>query len=56
MSQEQVLGIIRHVLTTAGGIVVSKGLTDESTMTAIVGGVVALVGVFWSIASKKKAA
>lgn len=54
MSQEQVLGILRHVLTTVGGVAVSKGLTDESTMTAIVGGAVALIGVIWSIGSKKK--
>ena len=56
MSQDQVLGIVRHVLTTVGGIVVSKGITDTNTMTAIVGGVVAFVGVVWSITSKKKTA
>ena len=54
MSQEQVLGIVRHLLTTVGGIIVSKGITDEGTMTAIVGGLVAVVGVVWSIWSNKQ--
>ena len=54
MSQEQVLGIVRHLLTTVGGIIVSKGINDEGTMTAIVGGLVAVVGVVWSIWSNKQ--
>lgn len=54
MSQEQVLGMIRHILTTVGGIIVAKGVTDEGTMTAIVGGLVAVAGVVWSIWSNKQ--
>lgn len=54
MSQEQVLGIVRHLLTTVGGIIVSKGITDEGTMTTIVGGLVAVIGVVWSVWSNKK--
>ncbi len=55
MNQEQVLGIVRHVLTTVAGMAVAKGYADDSTATAIVGGVVALVGVVWSFLAKKKA-
>lgn len=54
MSKDQVLGIIRHVLTTAAGMVVAKGYADESAATAVVGGIVALAGLLWSYASKKK--
>ena len=54
MSQEQVLGILRHLLTTAGGVIVSKGVTDEATMTTIIGGIVAVAGIIWSVYSNKK--
>jgi len=53
MNKEQLLGILRHVLTFVGGIVVTKGLVDESLYTELVGGVMTLVGAVWSIVSKK---
>jgi hypothetical protein len=52
MNQDQYSGILRHILTIAAGIVVSKGYTDESTATTIVAGIVAALTVFWSIKSK----
>jgi hypothetical protein len=52
MNKDQVLGIIRHALTFVGGFLVMKGLVDESMVTEIVGGVVALVGSVWSIIAK----
>lgn len=54
MSQEQVMGILRHVLTIIGGVIVSKGLTDEGTMTVIIGGLTAIAGIIWSVYSNKK--
>lgn len=56
MSWEQVAGIIRHILTFGGGVVVSKGWLDEATMTAVVGAIVTIGGAVWSITSKKSAA
>jgi hypothetical protein len=53
MNKEQVLGLLRHVLTFVGGIVIAKGLIDESLYTELVGGVATLVGTVWSIVSKK---
>lgn len=53
LTQEQVLGIVRHALTFIGGIVVMKGLVDEATVTAIVGSAVTLTGAIWSIVAKK---
>lgn len=52
LTKEQVLGIIRHTLTFVGGIVVAKGLVDESTVTEIIGGVLTLTGAIWSIVAK----
>ncbi len=52
LSKEQILGIIRHALTFAGGIVVMKGLTDEATVTEVIGGVMTLTGAIWSIVEK----
>lgn len=56
MNPSVIAGIVRHVLTTAGGVLVTKGLTDEATVSAIVGGIVAAVGLIWSVLSKKKEA
>jgi hypothetical protein len=54
LTKEQLLGIVRHTLTFVGGIVVMKGLIDESTMFEISGGVLTLAGAIWSILNKKK--
>ena len=32
LTQEQVLGIIRHTLTFVGGIVIARGLADETVV------------------------
>jgi len=56
MTGEQIAGIVRHVLTFGGGIAVGKGWIDEVTMTAVVGGVVTIVGAVWSWWAKKSAA
>jgi hypothetical protein len=55
LTQEQVLGIVRHTLTFVGGIVIARGLVDETVVTEIIGGVVTLVGAIWSIVDKNKA-
>ena len=56
LSKEQVIGIIRHTLTFVGGILVMKGIVDETTVTEIVGGVITLTGTIWSIIAKSKTA
>lgn len=56
MNKEQVLGIVRHSLTFIGGLLVMKGLVDESTVSEIIGGVITLTGTIWSIVEKNKAA
>ena len=56
MNKDIILGIIRHVLTATGGVLVTKGLSDAATIEAAVGALVTLIGFVWSIAIKRKAA
>jgi uncharacterized membrane protein len=55
MNKDIILGIVRHVLTIGAGVLVTKGLTDSAGAETIVGSLVGIVGVVWSIFSKKKA-
>jgi len=52
---EQSLGLIRHILTFVGGIIITKGLIDESLFQEILGGLMTVIGGVWSVWSKKKA-
>jgi hypothetical protein len=54
LTKEQILGIVRHSITFIGGILVMKGLVDETLVTEIVGGAVTLAGAIWSIVAKNK--
>lgn len=54
MSQEQVMGIVRHVLTFVGGLAVAKGMIDSGTLAEGIGAVVTLVGLAWSLVAKRK--
>ena len=53
LTKEQILGIVRHALTFIGGIVVMKGLVDETLVTEIIGGAMTLTGAIWSVINKK---
>jgi hypothetical protein len=55
LTQTQVLGIVRHILTFGGGILVAKGLLDEGMVAEISGAVITLIGAIWSIVEKNKA-
>lgn len=52
MSREQVMGIIRHVFTFGGGVLIALGLADESMVTELSGALVTAVGGIWSIFDK----
>jgi len=53
MNKEIVLGIVRHILTASGGVLVTKGFVDAAGLEQVIGGLIAIVGVVWSIVSKK---
>jgi len=55
LTKEQLLGIVRHGITFIGGIFVTKGFIDDSMLTEVMGGAVALAGAIWSIIAKNKA-
>ena len=52
LTKEQLLGILRHTLTFVGGILIAKGLIDETTATEIIGGIITLTGTIWSVLAK----
>ncbi len=56
MNKDQIMGIVRHVLTFGGGFLVAKDWLDAGMLETATGAVVALVGVVWSALGKKKAA
>jgi hypothetical protein len=58
--KETIQSIIRHGLTILGGILVTKGLLDDATVTAVAGGLSSTVGLVWGavdeyLAAKKAA-
>jgi len=54
LTKEQILGIVRHTLTTIGGVLIMKGLVDEAMVSEIIGGVLTLTGTIWSVIENKK--
>jgi hypothetical protein len=54
MTKEQIFGVVRHVLTFAGGFLVVKGYLDEGLLNELIGGAIALAGTIWSVVDKNK--
>jgi hypothetical protein len=54
MSKEKVLGVVRHILTFTGGILVAKGFIEESVSGELIGSVMTIIGLVWSIVDKNK--
>lgn len=50
--KDYVLSLARHGLTTVGGSLIAKGLLTASTLDEVVGAIITIVGVIWSIVSK----
>ena len=46
---EQYLGFIRHVLTLAGGALITKGYASEDMINQLVGSLMTLIGFGWSL-------
>ena len=54
LSKEQLLGLLRHTLTFAGGIGITLGYLDTSAVTEIISITMTLVGMIWSVIKNKK--
>jgi hypothetical protein len=55
MKAAELMGLVRHVLTFAGGYVVAQTPIDAASWEQAVGAIVTLVGVAWSVVNKKGA-
>jgi len=53
MNKEKVLGLLRHTLTFVGGILIAKGLVDETMLAEVVGALITIIGGVWSVLNKK---
>lgn len=53
MDKEKVLGVVRHVLTFVGGVLVANGFFDDQIAQEIIGAVMTLTGAIWSVIAKK---
>lgn len=53
ITKAQVLGIVRHAITTAAGIAIANGYIDSESAVQLTGWLVAGIGVVWSIVDKK---
>jgi hypothetical protein len=49
---EHMSGMVRHILTSIGGVLVMMGYTDEMTMATVVGAAMTLLGFAWSWMAK----
>jgi hypothetical protein len=54
MKNNPFLGVLRHLLTFGGGYLVSNGVVSAGELETIIGAVIGLGGVAWSIYEKRK--
>jgi hypothetical protein len=50
---EAISGIVRHVLTTAGGALVAAGYLTSEQWTTIAGALAVIISVVWSVMAKR---
>lgn len=51
-----IASLVRHILTAAGGFLVAKGLASADQLAELVGAVVSIAGVGWSVYNNRKTA
>lgn len=44
MGMDFTLSVLRHLLTSVGAVMIARGYADQGTTDAIIGGVLAVVG------------
>jgi hypothetical protein len=55
LNKEQILSIIRQVLTATGAILITAGLMKEGMTSEILGTIMTLISAVWSIVDKTDA-
>ena len=56
MNWDMVGGVLRHILTTGGALLASKGIIEASQVEPVAGALIVLAGFLWSLWAKRKAA
>ena len=51
-----ILGIFRHLLTIVAGWLVAEGWIEASQAETVIGAILALIGVGWSVLDKRRRA
>jgi len=54
ITKQQWLGLIRHLLSFIGGILITQGIIDEMVYTEISGALITVVAGIWSIIEKSQ--
>jgi len=52
MGTDVTLGLVRHILTFIGGYIVSKGWISGEALDSVIGAILTLGAVFWSVTQK----
>lgn len=52
LTRQIAASLVRHFMTTMGGVLIAKGYADDASVQALTGGAVALVGVFAGLGNK----
>lgn len=55
LNKEQILSIIRQILTAAGVIMITTGVMETGIYTEIIGSIMTLISTIWSIVDKTDA-
>jgi opacity protein-like surface antigen len=54
MYNEMILGLVRHLLTIAGSVLVAKGVLSTGAADTLIGSVLNVAGIVWSMVQKKQ--
>lgn len=55
MTQAQILGIVRAILTSLGGALVTQGIVTNAQLSDVIGAILIVGGAVWSWLQKKQA-
>lgn len=53
LSPDQILALVRQSLTLIGGFLVTSGTISNDMLNQIIGGLMALTSIIWSLIAKK---
>lgn len=53
LSEDKVLGMVRHALTTLGGFLVAQGIIEPALVEPLIGVALTAFGMVWSFAVKR---